>query len=258
MQMSKLTRRSIVASAALPALAVPAAAIAATTPTDFDKAAMIRRAEELVELFSTRYIREGWHENFDKARAAEFLENVRSFNMAAQDTEHEAKIFAWTQDHGVSLDWLLEGDHKVLITYRACRAAAFLNEPDPIFAAIERWKELDAIESAAFDAREAAIAAFDGRRLPVSHFTEKGRQFFEANVLPAMKAQVKASDDCADATKAVFATVPTTLAGMRAKIDFAFSVDYVSDLLLNATTERVVQNFLETLYQSAHLIALQS
>jgi hypothetical protein len=114
--MFNLSRRSLVSSAAaLPALAVPAAAIAATTPADFDKAAIIRRAEELVEIFSTRYIREGWHENFDKARAAEFLENVRRFDMAAQDTEHEAKIFDWAIDHGVSLDWLIFGDPSSMI-----------------------------------------------------------------------------------------------------------------------------------------------
>jgi hypothetical protein len=122
--MSNPSRRSLVASAAaLPALAIPAVAVATTDPTAFDKAAMVRRAEELVDLFSDRFIRKGWHENFDKDRAAKFLENVRRFEMAAEDTDLEGEIAAWTHDHGVSNDWLIDGDPASLICYLAGHAA---------------------------------------------------------------------------------------------------------------------------------------
>jgi hypothetical protein len=196
--MSNLSQRSLVSSAAaLPALAVLAVAIAATTPADFDKAAMIRRAEELVELFSTRYIRDGWHESFDKAGAAEFLENVRSVNMDAQDAEHEAKILAWTKDHGVSLDWLLEGDHGAVITYRACHAAPRLNEPDPIYAEIEDWKKTCEIEDETYRAQSAVL-------------TQELRDELEDAAYDAASAR-------SVAMYTVFETVPTTLEGFGQK-----------------------------------------
>ena len=90
--MSNFSRRSLVASAAaLPALAVPAAVMAIANPSSFDKAAFVRRAEQIVDLFNTRYIREGWRENFDKARAAEFLDDARRYEISAEDTEAEEK-----------------------------------------------------------------------------------------------------------------------------------------------------------------------
>jgi hypothetical protein len=202
-----LSRRSIVASAAaLPALAVPAAAIAATTPADFDKAAMIRRAEELVEVFSTMYIREGWHENFDEARAAEFLENVRRFEMSAHDSELEANIITWANDHGVSFDWLLVGDHASLIAYRACHAAPPF-EPDPIFVAIEKERAL----GAAFTTRyrhEHDLAAAG---------VELERAAPDDSRTPEMVAFVDAS---VNARWELAETAPTTLAGMIAYLDY--------------------------------------
>jgi hypothetical protein len=68
-----------------------------------------------------------------------------------------------------------------------------LAEPDPIFAAIEHWKEAIALENAAGNFEEIADQASDIR--------------------------IKA-------TYAIFEMVPTTLAGVRAKIDFAMSAQY--------------------------------
>jgi hypothetical protein len=42
-------------------------------------------------------------------------------------------------------------------------------------------------------------------------------------------------------------------AGMRAKIDFAVSVDHVTELLMSGT-EEPLENFLDTLYETARLI----
>jgi hypothetical protein len=98
-------------------------------------------------------------------------------------------------------------------------------EPDPIFAAIERWKEADA-------ALAAAIRAKDD------------------------EAQDGACSEVCNATMAVFKTVPTTLPGLRAKIDFALHADHVADLLVNGCEgDTVLRDFLDTLYQSARLLA---
>jgi hypothetical protein len=53
----------------------------------------------------------------------------------------------------------------------------------------------------------------------------------------------------------VFETVPTTLAGMRAKIDFAMSVDHVTECLASDGNDERLGNFLNMLYESASLIA---
>ena len=55
---------------------------------------------------------------------------------------------------------------------------------------------------------------------------------------------------------AVFEIVPTTLAGFRAKIDFAMSVQHVRAAFTDNNED--LGNFLDTLYESARLIAVQS
>jgi hypothetical protein len=68
-------------------------------------------------------------------------------------------------------------------------------EPDPIFTLIEHWKEALAFSNGTFDHPKEEQAALDEEHV---------------------------------AMKAVLSAVPTTLAGMGAKIDFAFSADHVS------------------------------
>lgn len=173
--------------------------------------------------------------------------------------------------------------------------------PDPIFAAINRWKEALAIEEAAFEAHENAEVAFKdhcGCRYPTGLpegadklFEDSGIEHpwnyfrtheqitglkgdlaefkplfhrtlnhktadYEASVLPLEEAQEDASHVRISAALAVFDIVPTTLAGMRAKIDFAMSVDHVTGLLVD--NEEALQNFLDTLYEAARLMAVQS
>jgi hypothetical protein len=179
-------------------------------------------------------------------------------------------------------------------------------EPDPIFAAIERWKELDALHSAAIEAYSEAETAFSDRHgasLPcglvkglqeafakfgvdhawtgctthkqiaaISRDSRLGKHKpflhrvlneqtadYERNVVPAEQAASDACDAASDATYAVFERVPTTLAGMRAKIDFAFSVCHVTDFLLNSGREDdVPRQFIETLYEAARLMEVRS
>ena len=68
---------------------------------------------------------------------------------------------------------------------------------------------------------------------------------YEANVAPFEEAAYKATSNRIEAAYAVFGTAPTTLAGMRAKIDWARSVDHVTGLLVD--NEEQIQNFLNTL-----------
>ena len=96
-----------------------------------------------------------------------------------------------------------------------------------------------------------------GKHVPVFH-----RQLniqaadYEENVAPIEEASDQATGARIDAAYAVFDTVPTTLAGMRAKIDFALSADHVTGLLNDE--DEILGNFLDTLYESARLIAMQS
>ena len=184
-------------------------------------------------------------------------------------------------------------------------AVAVSAEPDPIFAAIERWKEALAVENASYAARSAAQEAFRdryGSLLPSGMPREMGEVFesqgdknpywslsthkqitalnhtdlgkltdlrklvpffhrtlnistddYDENVAPLEEASDQAASTRIDAAYAVFDTVPTTLAGMRAKITWAMSVDHVTELFVG--THESLGNFLDTLYASARLIA---
>ena len=76
---------------------------------------------------------------------------------------------------------------------------------------------------------------------------------YEENVAPFEEASDEATSSRIEAADVVFDTVPTTLVGIRAKIDFAMSVDHVTGLLID--NEGRIQTFLETLYETARLIA---
>ncbi len=137
--MSKLSRRALVASAySLPALAIPAASLAAPA-NPRDREAIFARAEQIVVILSDRFVCAGWSEQFDTNRAASFLEAVRQEDHNA-DSRDEAGEFvhAWMIDHGQSFDWLYLGNPAGLIAGAAHRA--FPTSPtgeDPILPAIE-------------------------------------------------------------------------------------------------------------------------
>jgi hypothetical protein len=98
-------------------------------------------------------------------------------------------------------------------------------DTDPIFPAIERWKE--------------ALAFSDGTF---------------AAPLEEEAALIKESD----AVDAIFQTVPTTSAGIRAKIDFAFSVNHVTNHLKSEISDEPLRTFLDTLYESARMMAREA
>ena len=78
------------------------------------------RAEHIVGVLSTRFICEGWHEAFDQKRAAQFVENVRTFDASDGADPRFPQILEWLSDHNQCLNWLVDGDIGPLI----CRAAA--------------------------------------------------------------------------------------------------------------------------------------
>ena len=69
---------------------------------------MMARAERIVELLSTRFIRDGW--SFDTNRAARFLHCLRTFDFKDGDSPEFAEILDWISDHGQSFDWILGGE----------------------------------------------------------------------------------------------------------------------------------------------------
>jgi hypothetical protein len=106
------------------------------------------------------------------------------------------------------------------------------------------------------------IAAFKTGRLaehvPFFHrVLNKQTDDYEANG-HLTEAANRATEKRSEAMDAVFATVPTTLAGIRAKIDFAVSVDRDFETFMGAETEEPLRDFLNTLYESTRLLAVQS
>jgi hypothetical protein len=200
--MSNLSRRNIVASAAaLPVLAVPAFAVPAVTPSADDKAAMVRRAEEVVDLLSTRYIREGWHDSFDKDRAAKFLQDIRRLDIKAEDVDLEQEILAWMREHGQSFDWILVGDKGGMICCLASYAPPPSTEVDPIFAAIEGH-------------RDAHMRRMKTGRV-VSRTSSPSREFDAVEAV-----QDVACDLLSAAEEELARTQPTTMAGVRALLAY--------------------------------------
>jgi hypothetical protein len=96
-----------------------------------------------------------------------------------------------------------------------------------------------------------------GKHIPFFHRTLNIQtDDYEENVTPFREAIDEAFEKRIDAMNAVFEIVPTTLAGFRAKIDFAMSVQHVRAAFTDNNED--LGNFLDTLYESARLIAVQS
>jgi hypothetical protein len=72
-------------------------------------AASLPRAEQIVELLSTCYVREGW--KIDKAAAKRALAYCRAYAKDGSDPDDERKAaMDFFHSHGQSLDWVFCGD----------------------------------------------------------------------------------------------------------------------------------------------------
>ena len=69
---------------------------------------MSLRAERVVELLSSRAIRDSW--SFDKNRAARFLHCLRTFDRNVAGSLEVAEIVNWASDHEQSLQWIFTGN----------------------------------------------------------------------------------------------------------------------------------------------------
>jgi len=76
--------------------------------------AIIARAEYIVEVLSTRLVRDGWA--FDHARAELLLRYMRSRRRSVRG---EKEMHDWMVDHGQSFDWLFNGDPVSMIATMA-------------------------------------------------------------------------------------------------------------------------------------------
>jgi hypothetical protein len=118
-------------AAALPAITIPALlpSEAAAAPAIDSLEAMVARAQQLVEVLGNSYVREGW--KLDTARAAQFVECVRTFDENDGECPKFVMVLDWLHDHGQSIDWLATGDIGSLI---ARQAAAHATTGTPIDA----------------------------------------------------------------------------------------------------------------------------
>lgn len=82
-----------------------------------DRAAIVARAEQIVELLRSRL---PTAPRFDERRAALFLENIRTFDEHNGDDPRFTAVLEWVGDHNQSLDWIFAGDPSGMI----CRLAA--------------------------------------------------------------------------------------------------------------------------------------
>jgi hypothetical protein len=168
--MSTLSRRHLVTTAAaLPALAMPAAVLpaaalptVAAVPAIDSREAMVIRAQQMVDLLGTCYVREGW--KLDVERAAQFVESVRTFDENRGECPKFSVVLDWMHDHGQSFDWLVDGDPTGLITARAAQRATvgdaeLLRLGVELEALIVDWQAQQAIDRKEWADVDAALEA---------------------------------------------------------------------------------------------------
>ncbi len=115
-----------------------------------DNAAILARAEQVIDVLRTSYVCEGW--KLDEEGASRTLRYFRSRVAGSPDEDEERYVIEFLGDHGQSLDWVIAGDPGSMICARAKHStqAAKVAAHDPIFAVIERAREAET----AFDEEE--------------------------------------------------------------------------------------------------------
>jgi predicted nucleic acid-binding protein len=83
-----------------------------------NQAAIVSRAEQVVELLRSKYVADGWQLN--EQRAADFLDALRRLDFENDDSLEMKSVLDWVHDHGQSLDWIFQGDFAAMI----CAGAA--------------------------------------------------------------------------------------------------------------------------------------
>lgn len=127
---------AITTAAAIP-VASPSIAAASPAPLganaqDHSPAATLARAEEIVALLRTSYIREGW--KLDEVAAERALDSLRRYKPAEgeeDDPDDVREAMDFFHSHGQSLDWIFFGDPKSMICMLAARSERANNFADP-------------------------------------------------------------------------------------------------------------------------------
>jgi hypothetical protein len=127
--------------------------------------ASLERAEQVVDLLRTRYIREGW--KIDEEAAERALAYCRAYAADGSDPDDEREAaFDFFTSHGQSLDWVLDGQHGALIcglAKQSERAHFLAATVDPIFPAIDLYQRADAACSAVSTGMDIPDALADHR-----------------------------------------------------------------------------------------------
>src|SRR5258707_9607840 len=145
---------STAAVAAAPAVAAPAN----SAPLAIDHRAILARVEEVVDLLRTRYVREGWKIDEERAECAlaYFRRHVEGppFKDEDEDTIEYHHAIKFLGSHGQSLDWIHDGNPGGMICGLAShsrQATASAGGPDPILEAIEAHKAARAAVASVLD-----------------------------------------------------------------------------------------------------------
>ena len=150
------TMVSVASIATAAAVAAPSIANAAPTTTlatqaeDSSPAGALARAEEIVSLLRTNFIRQGW--TIDEAAAERALAFCRGYAADGSGPEDEEKAaFDFFFSHGQSLDWVFLGRHQSLICGLATHSkransladAELLRLADEYIAAEQKYCDLE-------------------------------------------------------------------------------------------------------------------
>jgi hypothetical protein len=145
-----VTRRAALTGAAAFAVAVPSAAIAlpvqsAGNEYDYDPVATLKRAEEIIFRLQTRYIREAWSPDTEGGERMLRYFRREIAEPGYDDAEEFTKaVVAFIGRNNQSLDWLLMGHPGSMICSLAAMSGQAARQVDPVFAAIEKHRKLEA------------------------------------------------------------------------------------------------------------------
>jgi hypothetical protein len=106
------------------------------TLDDDRPAASVARAEQIVELLSLCYVREGW--KIDKAAAERALAYMRKYAKDGSDPD-EGRMVAmdFFHSHGQSLDWVFSGDIRGMICGLAKHSERAIDVAGPMSAPVK-------------------------------------------------------------------------------------------------------------------------
>jgi len=211
----------VTAPVAAAAVAAPSIAEAAS-PDRSSAAAMLQRAEHVIEALRTRHVCDGW--SIDDAAAEQALAFFRKavVDPGAEDDASFEAMNRFCASHGQSLDWIIRGDPSGMIcglAARSARARSASDADDPIFAAIAKYRAALATHEAVLERKsEYEAKCFAKGRKP--------RRRLETELRRGLDAERAAACELAD-------TIPTTPAGLIAVLELVqqdeFTVGWMAD-----------------------------